>query len=162
AGLVWFCFWIAFYRKPAPNPDHGIAQQPQGPSHLDEEESQGKLPWSKLLGYRQTWSFVLAKFLTDPVWWFFLIWLPDFFHRTRGLDIKRSWVHLVTIYGIITLLSIAGAWVTGFLAGKGWTVTRARKTSMFCFALGVLPILAVTRVGDWTAVLLIGLVGASH
>jgi ACS family hexuronate transporter-like MFS transporter len=162
AGLVWFCFWVAFYRTPALNQDHGIVLPPHGPSHLDEEESQGKLPWSKLLGYRQTWSFLLAKFLTDPVWWFFLIWLPDYFHQTRGLDIKRSWVHLVTIYGIITLLSIGGAWVTGFLAGKGWTVTRARKTGMFCFALGVLPILAVTSVGDWTAVLLIGLVGAAH
>jgi ACS family hexuronate transporter-like MFS transporter len=105
---------------------------------------------------------MIAKFLTDPVWWFFLIWLPDFFRQTRGLEIKRSWVHLVTIYGIITVLSIGGGWVTGFLVGKGWTVTRARKTGMFCFALCVLPILAVTRVGDWTAVLLIGLAGAAH
>jgi ACS family hexuronate transporter-like MFS transporter len=123
---------------------------------------QEKVPWVDLLGYRQTWSFIVAKFLTDPVWWFFLIWLPDYFRQTRGLDIKRSWVHLVTIYGIITVLSIGGGWVTGFLTRKGWTVTRARKAGMFCFALCVLPILAVTRVGDWSAVLLIGLAGAAH
>lgn len=162
AGLIWFGFWIQFYRTPALNKDHGIPQPNQDPSHLDEEESSGKVTWSRLLRYRQTWSFVVAKFLTDPVWWFFLIWLPDYFHQTRGLDIKRSWVHLVTIYGIITVLSIGGGWVTGFLAGKGWTVTRARKTGMFCFALCVLPILAVTTVGDWTAVLMIGLAGAAH
>ena len=161
AGLVWFGFWLWFYRTPAPSRNQAMPQSTQDP-HLDEEESQEKVPWSKLLGYRQTWSFVVAKFLTDPVWWFFLIWLPDYFHQTRGLDIKRSWIHLVTIYGIITLLSIGGGWVTGFLAGKGWTVTRARKTGMFCFALCVLPILAVTSVGDWTAVLLIGLAGAAH
>jgi ACS family hexuronate transporter-like MFS transporter len=115
-----------------------------------------------LLGYRQTWSFVVAKFLTDPVWWFFLIWLPDFFKQTRGLEIKRSWLHIVAIYGIVTALSIFGGWITGYLTSKGWTVTRARKTGMFLFALGVLPILAVTRVSDWTAVLLIGVAGAMH
>jgi len=150
-GLIWLAFWLWLYRTP---------DQRQLPKAQEEPEE--KVPWSKLLGYRQTWSFMIAKFLTDPVWWFFLIWLPDFFRQTRGLEIKRSWVHLVTIYGIITVLSIGGGWVTGFLVGKGWTVTRARKTGMFCFALCVLPILAVTRVGDWTAVLLIGLAGAAH
>ncbi|MCU0411870.1 MAG: MFS transporter, partial [Bacteroidetes bacterium] len=103
-----------------------------------------------------------AKFLTDPVWWFFLIWLPDYFKQTRGLDIKTSWVHLVTIYFIVTVLSILGGWVTGFLAKTGWTVTRARKTGMFVFALLVIPIYFATTVGDWYAVLLIGLAGAAH
>ena len=58
----------------------------------------GKLPWAALLGYRQTWSFILAKFLTDPVWWFFLIWLPDYFNKTKGLDIKKLGLPLVAIY----------------------------------------------------------------
>lgn len=115
-----------------------------------------------LLGHRQTWSFIVAKFMTDPIWWFFLIWLPDYFKATRGLEIKKSWVHLVTIYAIITVLSIFGGWVTGYLAKRGWSVTRARKTGMFIFACCVLPILMVTRVGDWTAVCLIGLAGAAH
>lgn len=109
--------------------------------------------------HREAWSFIAAKFLTDPVWWFFLIWLPDFFKQTRHLDIKASWVHLVSIYTIVTVLSIAGGWVTGWLTTRGWSVTRARKTGMLVFAL---PIAAVTHVGDWTAVLLIGLAGAAH
>jgi MFS family permease len=115
-----------------------------------------------LLGHRQTWSFIVAKFMTDPIWWFFLIWLPDYFKATRGLDIKKSWIHLVTIYAIITVLSIIGGWITGHLTKRGWTVTRARKTGMFVFACCVLPILFVTQVGDWTAVLLIALAGAAH
>jgi MFS transporter, ACS family, hexuronate transporter len=91
-----------------------------------------------------------------------LIWLPDFFKSTRGLDLKKSWLHLVTIYVIITVLSIIGGWFTGYLNRKGYTVTRARKTGMFIFALAVLPMLIVTKAGDWQAVLLIGLAGAAH
>jgi len=116
----------------------------------------------RILGYRQAWSFVVAKLLTDPVWWFFLTWLPDLFKKKWGLDIKKSWVHLVTIYAIITVLSIAGGWLTGYLARRGWSVTRARKTGMFIFACCVLPIFFVTRVDPWPAVLLIGIAGAAH
>ena len=100
--------------------------------------------------------------MTDPVWWFFLIWLPDYFKKTRHLDIAHSWVHLVCIYGIITALSNVGGWLPGRLMRLGWSVTRARKTAMFLFALCVVPILFVTQVGDWSAVLLIGLAGSAH
>src|SRR5207247_2819650 len=68
----------------------------------------------------------------------------------------------VAIYGIVTVLSIFGGWITGYLTKQGWSVTRARKTCMFIFALLVLPVLSVTRVGDWTAVLLIGLAASAH
>jgi ACS family hexuronate transporter-like MFS transporter len=129
---------------------------------MDEKGPQEKSSWGNLLRYRQTWAFLIAKGLTDPIWWFFLIWLPDFFKQTRGLDIKKSWIHLVTIYAIVTVLSILGGWVTGYMAKRGWTVTRARKTGMFIAALLVIPIYLVTTVGDWTAVLLIGLAGAAH
>jgi ACS family hexuronate transporter-like MFS transporter len=118
--------------------------------------------WRAALRLRQTWAFVVAKFMTDPVWWFFLIWLPDYFKKTRGLVIKQSWIHLVTIYAIVTVLSIAGGWLTGHLTNRGWSVTRARKTGMLLYALCVIPILGVTRVGDWPAVLLIGLAGSAH
>ena len=96
------------------------------------------------------------------MWWFFLIWLPDYFKKTRGLSIKNSWVHLVTIYSIVTVLSILGGWFTGYLTRRGYSVSRARKTAMFTFACTVLPVLFVTHVGNWMAVVLIGLAGASH
>jgi ACS family hexuronate transporter-like MFS transporter len=171
AGLIWLGLWIGLYRRPTAPEDEQEARDASGQqfsapnlksTKAATKVAPGAYGWASLLAYRQTWSFVIAKFLTDPVWWFFLIWLPDYFRQTRGLDIKHSWVHLVTIYGIVTVLSIAGGWVTGFLASKGWSVTRARKTGMFCFALCVLPILLVTQVGDWMAVLLIGLAGAAH
>ena len=162
AGLLWLFLWIPFYEVPDKCKRVGAAELVLIRSDREDEQSREKIPWLSLLGYRQTWSFIIAKFLTDPVWWFFLIWLPDFFKKTRGLEIKKSWIHIVTIYGIVTVLSIFGGWLTGYLTKRGWTVTRARKTGMFIFALCALPILVVTQVGDWTAVLLIGLAGSAH
>jgi ACS family hexuronate transporter-like MFS transporter len=160
-GLAWLALWIPLYEIP----ERSRRLQATELAHIqsdNEQEHVAKMSWLSLLKYRQTWAFVVAKFLTDPVWWFFLIWLPDFFKKTRGLDIKHSWVHLVTIYTIVTALSLVGGWLTGYLARRGYTQSRARKTGMFVFALLVLPILAVTQVGDWSAVLLIGLAGAAH
>ena len=164
AGLLWLFFWIPFYNVPDKIKQLGQAERDF--IHSDRDEAAGdaakKPSWPSLLKYRQTWSFIVAKFMTDPIWWFFLIWLPDYFTKTRGLDIKQGSVHLVVIYVIITVLSIFGGWVTGFLTKRGWTVTRARKTGMFIFACCVVPICGVTKVGIWPAVLLIGLAGASH
>ena len=162
AGFLWLFFWIPFYDVPEKIARVSAGERALIKSDSDEVETHQKVRWLQLLRYRQTWSFIVAKFLTDPVWWFFLIWLPDYFKVTRGLDIKQSWIHLVTIYVIVTVLSIIGGWVTGHLAKTGWTVTRARKTGMFIFALLVVPIYLATAVGDWTAVMLIGLAGAAH
>lgn len=160
-GLLWLVLWIPFYQSP--NQSKYVNQAELDHVMSDHEvESSGKMRWIDILKYRQAWSFVVGKFLTDPVWWFFLIWLPDFFSKTRGLDIKNSALHLVTIYSIVTVLSIFGSWFTGYLTKQQWSVTRARKTGMFIFALCVVPILFVTKVGDWPAVLLIGLAGAAH
>ena len=162
AGFLWLFLWIPFYNVPEKIKRVTPSELAHIRSDADEGVGTEKTSWLSLLGYRQTWSFFVAKFLTDPIWWFFLIWLPDFFKQTRGLDIKKSWIHLVTIYAIVTVLSIVGGWVTGYLTKSGWTVTRARKSGMFFFALCVIPIYAVTSVGDWMAVLLIGLAGAAH
>jgi len=163
AGFTWLFFWIPMYDVPEKRKGLSKAELDHILSDKDEQqEGEKPIGWLASLRLRQTWSFVVAKFMTDPVWWFFLIWLPDYFNQTRGLKIKESWIHLVTIYVIVTILSIAGGWLTGYLNHRGWSVTRARKTGMFLFALCVLPILAVTRVGDWPAVLLIGLAASAH
>ncbi len=162
AGLLWLFLWIPFYHKPEGSRYLGKEELAHIQSDADETREEKKAAWLGLLRYRQTWSFIVAKFMTDPVWWFFLIWLPDYFKKTRGLDIKESWIHLVTIYSIMTVLSILGGWFTGHLTKKGWTVTAARKTGMFIFSLCVLPIFLVTDAGDWGAVLLIGLAGSAH
>ena len=164
AGFLWLLLWIPLYNVPEKIKSLSTSER----EHIlrDREDAAAnaapKPTWGSLLKYRQTWSFIFAKFMTDPIWWFFLIWLPDYFKKTRHLDIKNSWVHLVTIYTIITVLSIIGGWITGHLTKTGWSVTRARKTGMFIFACLVLPIFVVTKVGDWPAVFLIGLAGAAH
>jgi ACS family hexuronate transporter-like MFS transporter len=163
AGFVWLFFWFPMYDVPEKRKNVSAAELAFIQSDRDEGGTGGApMGWGGALRSRQAWSFLVAKFLTDPVWWFFLIWLPDYFKATRGLSIKSSWVHLVTIYTIVTVLSIAGGWVTGWLSSTGWSVTRARKTGMFLFALCVLPVLGVTKVGDWPAVLLIGLAASAH
>jgi ACS family hexuronate transporter-like MFS transporter len=163
AGFLWLFLWIPFYDVPEKRKGLSASELAHIRSDLDEAGSGGKpMGWRAALQLRQTWAFVVAKFMTDPVWWFFLIWLPDYFKKTRGLVIKQSWIHLVTIYAIVTVLSIAGGWLTGHLTNRGWSVTRARKTGMLLYALCVIPILGVTRVGDWPAVLLIGLAGSAH
>jgi ACS family hexuronate transporter-like MFS transporter len=160
AGFAWLLLWIPLYDRP-----DRIAIRPEELAHIrsdDDGETSRKVPWRAILGHRQAWAFIVAKFLTDPVWWFFLIWLPDYFKKTRALDIKSSWVHLVAIYTIVTILSISAGWITGYLTRRGFTLSGARKMTMLACALAVLPILLVTRASDWGAVLLIGLAGAAH
>jgi ACS family hexuronate transporter-like MFS transporter len=163
ASIVWVTVWWLFYNTPdkhklvSPSELALIRSDPVTP-----EENAPAVSWLSLFSYPQSWSFIVAKFLTDPVWFFLLFWLPDYFKATRHLDIKSSWPHLMTIYAVVTVLSLFGGYLPGYLVRHGWSVTRARKTGLFIYALLVLPILAVTMVGDWTAVLLIGLVGAAH
>ncbi len=163
AGLLWVLFWCFFY---APPEKHRLLSASElewiRSDAVTAAETAPPVPWISLFAYSQTWSFVIAKFLTDPVWFFLLIWLPDYFKKTRGLDIKHSWPHLMTIYALVTVLSLAGGYFPGYLVRHGWTVTLARKTALVCYATLVLPILFVGMAGDWTAVLLIGLIGAAH
>ncbi len=162
-GFVWLLAWFPFFDYPESSKRVSAAELAYIESDVSAAgEGEGKLPWRELLRHREAWSFITAKFLTDPIWWFFLIWLPDFFKKARHLDIKNSWTLLVAIYSIVTVLSIFGGWVTGWLTSRGWSVTRARKTGMFLFALCVVPIAFASRVGDWAAVCLIGLAGAAH
>jgi ACS family hexuronate transporter-like MFS transporter len=163
AGFVWVGVWWLLFTQPEKSRRVSPAELAYIESDApDAGDGGGKATWRAVLRHREAWSFIAAKFLTDPVWWFFLIWLPDFFKKTRHLDIKASWVHLVSIYTIITVLSIGGGWVTGWLIRRGWSLTRARKSGLLVFAVGVVPIALVTHVGDWTAVVLIGLAGAAH
>ena len=162
AGLLWLFLWIPLYDRPERSKRLKAAERELIESDREEENESQKISWLGLLRYRQTWSFIVAKFMTDPVWWFFLIWLPDYFKKTRDLDLKDSWVHLVTIYVIVTILSIFGGWVVGYLNKRGLSITRARKMSMFVFALCVIPIFLVEELGEWGAVFLIGLAGAAH
>ncbi|HEV8551392.1 MAG TPA: MFS transporter, partial [Polyangiaceae bacterium] len=165
AGLIWLAFWLPLYDVPEKiarlDPAELALIRSDAPA-ADAARAEPKPSWFALLAERRAWSFIVSKFLTDPVWWFFLTWLPDYFKKTRGMDLKQSWVHLMSIYAIVTVLSIVGGWVPGQLVRGGFSVNRARKTAMLIFASLVVPVIGVTKVGVWPAVFLIGLAGAAH
>lgn len=162
-GLIWLVFWWLLYELPERKSNLNPKELHFILSDRDEAKQERQVRRTTLLQYREAWSFIVGKFLTDPVWWFFLIWLPDFFQKTRGLDITHSMFKLSAIYLIITILSIIGGWLPGHLNNLGWSVTKSRKTAMFIFACCVLPIMDVTRMQNiWAVVGVIGLAGAAH
>ncbi len=128
AGWIWIAAWWPLFNVPERSRRVSAAELAYIESDSpDANESGSRVSWGEVLQHRQAWSFIVAKFLADPIWWFFLIWLPDFFKKTRGLDIKSSWTLLVSIYAIVTVLSIFGGWVTGISRrADGASHTRAR------------------------------------
>jgi len=116
-----------------------------------------------VLSKRQTWAFALGKFMTDPVWWLYLFWIPDFFSRTHGLSLGELGPPIVAIYLIADIGSVGGGWLSSSLIKRGWTVNASRKTAMLVCALAVVPIVFAPRVHSvWGAVALIGLAAAAH
>lgn len=161
-GLVWLVFWLGIFDIPARARGVTPAELSYIEQDADNEEIARPLRWRAILGYRQTWAYLISRALTDPVWWFFLIWLPDYFKKTRGLDLKTIGLPLIAIYAIITVLSIAGGWVSKYLADRGWDVTRTRRFCLLLFATCVLPVAIAPHLPIWSAVALIGLSGAAH
>ncbi|HZL18551.1 MAG TPA: MFS transporter [Polyangia bacterium] len=162
AGLAWLFLWLPLYGDPEKLTRVSGTEIAYITEGRDTEPMYAKVTWRSILRYRQAWSFIVAKLLTDPVWWFFLIWLPAYFKSTRHLDLKNSWIHLVSIYSIVTVLSVAGGWLTGWLGRSGLGISRARKLAMLLCACCVTPIFFVTRASPWGAVMLIGVAGAAH
>lgn len=160
-SATWLGLWLTTYRRP--EDQSGISAAELQYIHSDAAEAAGKVPWARLLPHRQTWAFVIGKFCTDPIWWFFLFWLPKFFNSRYGLMLGDLGPPLVAIYVMSDIGSIAGGWLSSHFIKKGWTVNRARKTTMFICALAVVPIIFAANVANlWMAVLLIGLATAAH
>ena len=160
-SLIWLVAWLAIYRRPreAKNLSAGelayIESDPADPA--------AKVPWSRLIGRRETWAFAIGKFLTDPIWWMFLFWTPDFLVKTYNLDLKTFGPPLVVIYVISDLGSIAGGWLSSRLIHHGWSINRARKTTMLICAIAVTPIFFAQYVDNlWQAVAIISLATAAH
>src|SRR5947209_2850313 len=118
---------------------------------------------ARLLPHRQTWAFALGKLLTDPIWWFYLYWVPDFLQKNYGLDLKNIGPPLVAIYLAADVGSIGGGWLSSTLIERGWSVNAGRKTAMLICALCVVPIMLASHIVHlWPAVALIGLAAAAH
>ncbi|WNG20623.1 MFS transporter [Cystobacter fuscus] len=158
-GIVWMVFWLTIYR-PADAATQAAYEDAE-PVHADT--GTGSPGWGVLIRKRQTWAFLLGKFLTDPVWWFYLFWLPKWLNEARGMDLQHIGLPLVCIYALTTIGSIGGGWISSTLLRNGWNVNRARKTAMFICACCVLPIAFVSQVENlWGAVVIIGLAAAAH
>lgn len=160
-GFVWLGFWLAIYRPPEQHPRVTVAELNyirSGPT-----EPSVRVPWATLLPHRQTWAFVLGKFLTDPIWWFYLFWVPDFLQRRHGLSLMQVGLPIVVIYVISDIGSVTGGWISSALIDRGHSVNFSRKIALLICGLCAVPIVFASRVsGTWSAVLLIGLAAAGH
>ncbi len=161
-GLLWLIFWWRFYQRPEDHPrlsDEEFKLIRDG----EEEVVKTKTPWLPLLGYRQLWAFAFGKMLTDPVWWFYLFWLPKFLNQNYGVKGTALIPYLTAVYLIADVGSVGGGWISGVLIKRGWTVNWARKTTMGFFAVTIpVVILAYYTSNAWTAVLLIGFAAGAH
>jgi len=160
-GFVWLVFWLLIYRKPEEHPRVSSAELDYIRS--DPQAAAGKIKWAALLPLRQTWAFVLGKFLTDPIWWFYLFWVPGFLQSQHGLTLTRIGAPIVVIYLLSDVGSVAAGWLSSSMIKRGSTVNAARKIAMLICAIGVTPVVFAYRVeSTWSAVLLIGLAAACH
>jgi ACS family hexuronate transporter-like MFS transporter len=151
-SLLWLVPWLLLYRRP-----------PAGPETAPTPAKAPVTPWRQVLGLRQAWAYAIAKALTDPVWWLFLFWLPDFLHRRYGLNLKDFGPPLVAVYLMSDVGSVAGGWLSLKLIRSGWTTDRARKGAMLLCALLVTPIFVIQYADSlWPAVAIIGLAAAAH
>jgi ACS family hexuronate transporter-like MFS transporter len=160
-GFIWLALWMWLYEIPEKHKKVTKEELAYIRSDPAEAESE-KVPWLRLLKYRQTWSFIVGKFLTDPVWWFYLYWLPKFLSDRYDLDLAHLGLPLIVIYTMTSIGSIGGGWLSGAFIKKGWSINKGRKTVMLLCALLILPIVFSSTVSEWWAVLLIGLATAAH
>ena len=160
-SALWVVPWMMFYRRPEDHPRLSPAELAYIQS--DPADPAVKVPWARLIPHRQTWAYLLGKFLTDPIWWFFLFWLPKFLNTKYGLTLTELGWPLVIVYNLSMVGSVVGGWLpVGFLK-MGWSLNRARKTAMLVCAVAVVPIVFAANIGDlWVAVALVGLATASH
>lgn len=160
-GFIWLFFWLLIYRRPE---EHSrVTPGELAYIRSDPPEAATKIPWARLFPHRQTWAIAIVKFMTDPVWWFYLFWLADFLKKEYGIGLAKLSLPLIVIYLVADIGSIGGGWLSSALLKRGWSVDRARKTAMLICALLVLPVtLAVVTKQLWVAVGLISLAAAAH
>jgi ACS family hexuronate transporter-like MFS transporter len=162
-GFVWLGLWWKFYRAPAEHPRLSNEEAALIKSDQEPPAKALVIPWPVLLRYREAWAFLIGKMLTDPVWWFYLTWLPSYLNKERGVSLASGSLALIVIYLAADLGSVLGGWLPGFLARKGVPASRARLITMMLFACG-LPIsaFAVSAESLWLAAALISLATACH
>jgi ACS family hexuronate transporter-like MFS transporter len=161
-GLCWLLFWLPLYRRPELHPKVSKAELDYIYSDPADPPAK-KVPWLSLIPHRQTSAFAIGKYLTDPIWWFYLYWIPNFLRDNHGLDLTTIGPPLIVIYLVADIGSIGGGWLSSTFIKRGWTINRSRKTAMLICAVAVTPIIFAANVKNlWAAVALIGLAAAAH
>jgi len=161
-GFVWLLFWIPMYRKP--ESDKRLTESER--MHILQDDTgpeMEKLPWRKIISYKQTWGICLARFLTDPIWWFFLYWLPKFLNSNYNIDLTHIGLPLIVIYFVSIVGSVSGGVASSWLINRGMNPVKARKNTIFFMALLVVPIFFASFTANvWLAVLLISMATFAH
>lgn len=161
AGLTWIIFWLPVYRRPAEHPKLSPAELAYIQS--DPPDPAVRIPWARLIKFRQTWAFAMGKFMTDSVWWFYLFWFPVVMADRFNVDLKNIGLPMITVYLLADVGSVAGGWLSSHFLGRGWTTNAARKTAMLVCALCIVPVVfAPITNSEWVAVLLVGVAAAAH
>jgi len=159
--LIWLTWWLAVYHEPARHPRLRPAELAYIRS--DPADPTTALPWRSLLGRRQTWALIVGKAMTDPVWFFYLFWLPKFLDTRFGVQLLGLPLPLIVIYSAASAGSLAGGWASGSLIKRGWTVNRGRKLAMLVAALAIVPTMVAPRAGSlWMAVAIVSLAATAH
>ncbi len=161
-GLPWIAWWWVQYRKPQ---DHPTLTGEELRHIYDEaaEQMGPNVPWSRLLTFRQTWGIALGKFLTDPIWWFYLFWLPGFLDKRFHLGLSHMGLPLIAIYTMSSIGGIVGGWLPDLFLRMGMTPARARYGAMLLCASGSLPMLFASHLQtEWASVAVLGLAVSAH
>ncbi|HTI62245.1 MAG TPA: MFS transporter [Gemmatimonadaceae bacterium] len=160
-GFVWLVAWLLIYRPPQEHPRCGAAEL----AHIRSDADAPPRPvhWWRLLRLRQTWAFAIGKFLTDPIWWFYLYWLPKFLDVRYGIKLSQLAAPLIVVYLLADVGSVFGGWLSGAMIKRGSTVNTGRKLTMLVAALLIVPTaLAPAASSMWIAVLIVGVAAAAH
>jgi MFS transporter, ACS family, hexuronate transporter len=160
-GFVWLVFWLWLYRKPEDHPS--VSKGELALIRSDPPERTSSVPWSQLFPLKETWAFAAAKFFTDPVWWFYLFWLPRYVAETFHLTLGKTSAPILTVYAASCFGSIGGGWLSSAMIKHGKSVNVARKTTMLICALAVIPVLYAPYTHNlWVLVAVVGLAMAAH
>jgi MFS transporter, ACS family, hexuronate transporter len=160
-GFLWLIFWLGLYNQPEKHKQVSAGELAFIQS--DPPESLERVPWARIVPLRETWAFAIGKFLTDPIWWFYIFWIPSYLQGTFHLTLNTSSAPVIAIYVIACVGSVGGGWLSSFMLKRGKSVNAARKTAMLTCALLVVPVALVPRATNiWVVVALVGLAAAAH
>lgn len=162
--LVWLVLWLAWFRRPEEHKSLTTAEREFIEADRTVVEDAVKVPMMWVVKQRASWAYLAGKFLTDPVWWFYLFWVPGFLHDAYGLNLTQLGLPLVIIYLAADVGSVLGGWISRGLMDRGWEASKARKTAMLICACSVTPVSMVmfTNGNLWATVALLSLATAAH